>query len=505
MNYRVLGRILGLALVTEAALMVPSMLIGLYHGESILGFSTTIGILLIVGMLLLSFKPKDNKIFAREGFLGVSFSWILLSMFGALPFTIEKMIPDYVGAVFEVASGFTTTGASVLTAVEGCPYGLLFWRSFTNWVGGMGVLVFIMAVLPLADDRSMHIMRAEVPGPVVGKLVPKARQSAMILYGIYVVISILEVVFLLAGGMPLYDALVSTFATAGTGGFSVKALSIGYYDSAYIDIVTGIFMMLFGVNFNIAGYNSPYAEYVISVFLLLFSINFNLYFFILLRNIKPIFKNEELRWFLGIVAASVIAVAVNIRNMYPTVEEIIRKALFQVASIISTAGFSTADFDRWPELSRSILVCLMLIGACAGSTGGGIKVSRLIILLKSARCEVSRMMHPRSVNRVKLEGKTIDDEVLHNTLIFFVMYMLIVAVSTLLVASFDECDFTTNLTAVIACMGNIGPGLGKVGPMGNFSEFSALSKIVLTLDMLIGRLEIFPIIMVFTPETWKKV
>ena len=480
MNYRVLGRILGLALVTEAALMVPSMLIGLYHGESILGFSTPIGILLIVGMLLLSFKPKDNKIFAREGFLGVSFSWILLSMFGALPFTIEKMIPDYVGAVFEVASGFTTTGASVLTAVEGCPYGLLFWRSFTNWVGGMGVLVFIMAVLPLADDRSMHIMRAEVPGPVVGKLVPKARQSAMILYGIYVVISILEVVFLMAGGMPLYDALVSTFATAGTGGFSVK-------------------------NASIAGYDSPYAEYVISVFLLLFSINFNLYFFILLRNIKPIFKNEELRWFLGIVAASVIAVAVNIRNMYPTVEEIIRKALFQVASIISTAGFSTADFDRWPELSRSILVCLMLIGACAGSTGGGIKVSRLIILLKSARCEVSRMMHPRSVNRVKLEGKTIDDEVLHNTLIFFVMYMLIVAVSTLLVASFDECDFTTNLTAVIACMGNIGPGLGKVGPMGNFSEFSALSKIVLTLDMLIGRLEIFPIIMVFTPETWKKV
>ena len=452
MNYRVLGRILGLALVTEAALMVPSMLIGLYHGESILGFSTTIGILLIVGMLLLSFKPKDNKIFAREGFLGVSFSWILLSMFGALPFTIEKMIPDYVGAVFEVASGFTTTGASV----------------------------FIMAVLPLADDRSMHIMRAEVPGPVVGKLVPKARQSAMILYGIYVVISILEVVFLLAGGMPLYDALVSTFATAGTGGFSVK-------------------------NASIAGYNSPYAEYVISVFLLLFSINFNLYFFILLRNIKPIFKNEELRWFLGIVAVSVIAVAINIRNMYPTVEEIIRKALFQVASIISTAGFSTADFDRWPELSRSILVCLMLIGACAGSTGGGIKVSRLIILLKSARCEVSRMMHPRSVNRVKLEGKTIGDEVLHNTLIFFVMYMLIVAVSTLLVASFDECDFTTNLTAVIACMGNIGPGLGKVGPMGNFSEFSALSKIVLTLDMLIGRLEIFPIIMVFTPETWKKV
>lgn len=475
-----LGRILGFALATEAALMVPSMLIALYHGESILGFGVTIGALLIAGMLLLAFKPKNRSIFAREGFLGVSLSWILLSLFGAMPFTIEGMIPNYVDAVFEVVSGFTTTGASVLTAVEGCPYGLLFWRSFTNWVGGMGVLVFMMAVLPLADDRSMHIMRAEVPGPVVGKLVPKARQSAMILYGIYVAISALEVVFLLAGGMPLYDALVNTFATAGTGGFSVK-------------------------NASIAGYNSPYAEYVISVFLLLFSINFNLYFFILLKNIRPIFKNEELRWFLGIVAVSVTAVAVNIRGMYPSAEETVRRALFQVSSIISTAGFSTADFDRWPELSRSILVCLMLIGACAGSTGGGMKLSRILILTKSARCEVRRMMHPRSVNRVKLDGKIIDSEVLHNTLIYFVLYMFIIAVSALLVASFDECDFTTNLTSVIACMGNIGPGLGRVGPMGNYSEFSSLSKIVLTLDMLIGRLEIFPIIMIFTPESWKKV
>lgn len=475
-----LGRILGFALATEAALMVPSMLIALYHGESILGFGVTIGALLIAGMLLLAFKPKNRSIFAREGFLGVSLSWILLSLFGAMPFTIEGMIPNYVDAVFEVVSGFTTTGASVLTAVEGCPYGLLFWRSFTNWVGGMGVLVFMMAVLPLADDRSMHIMRAEVPGPVVGKLVPKARQSAMILYGIYVAISALEVVFLLAGGMPLYDALVNTFATAGTGGFSVK-------------------------NASIAGYNSPYAEYVISVFLLLFSINFNLYFFILLKNIRPIFKNEELRWFLGIVAVSVTAVAINIRGMYPSAEETVRRALFQVSSIISTAGFSTADFDRWPELSRSILVCLMLIGACAGSTGGGMKLSRILILTKSARCEVRRMMHPRSVNRVKLDGKIIDSEVLHNTLIYFVLYMFIIAVSALLVASFDECDFTTNLTSVIACMGNIGPGLGRVGPMGNYSEFSSLSKIVLTLDMLIGRLEIFPIIMIFTPESWKKV
>ncbi len=480
MNYRMLARILGLTLLTEAALMLPSMLIGLYYSESIRGFSTTIAILLLLGALLLSFRAKSDSIFAREGFVGVAFSWILLSLFGALPFTIEGMMPDYISAVFEVVSGLTTTGSSALTAVEGCPYGLLFWRSFTNWIGGMGVLVFMMAVLPLADDRSMHIMRAEVPGPVVGKLVPKARQSALILYGMYVFLSVVEVIFLLAGGMPLYDALVNTFATAGTGGFSVK-------------------------NASIAAYNSPYAEYVISIFLLLFSINFNLYFFILLRNIRPIFKNEELRCFLGIVAASVIAIALNIRSIYPTAEEIIRKSLFQVASIISTAGFSTADFNKWPELSRNVLICLMLIGACAGSTGGGIKVSRLVILLKSVKCEVRRMMHPRSVNRVKLDGKTVDDEVLHNTLVFFITYMFIMALSALLVACFDECDFTTNLTAVITCIGNVGPGLGEVGPMGNFSAFSAASKIVLTLDMLIGRLEIFPMIMIFTPETWKRV
>ena len=480
MNYRMLARILGLTLLTEAALMLPSMLIGLYYGESIRGFSTTIAILLLLGALLLSFRAKSDSIFAREGFVGVAFSWILLSLFGALPFTIEGMMPDYISAVFEVVSGLTTTGSSALTAVEGCPYGLLFWRSFTNWIGGMGVLVFMMAVLPLADDRSMHIMRAEVPGPVVGKLVPKARQSALILYGMYVFLSVVEVIFLLAGGMPLYDALVNTFATAGTGGFSVK-------------------------NTSIAAYSSPYAEYVISIFLLLFSINFNLYFFILLRNIRPIFKNEELRCFLGIVAASVIAIALNIRSIYPTAEEIIRKSLFQVASIISTAGFSTADFNKWPELSRNVLICLMLIGACAGSTGGGIKVSRLVILLKSVKCEVRRMMHPRSVNRVKLDGKTVDDEVLHNTLVFFITYMFIMALSALLVACFDECDFTTNLTAVITCIGNVGPGLGEVGPMGNFSAFSAASKIVLTLDMLIGRLEIFPMIMIFTPETWKRV
>ena len=483
---RVMCAVLGRILLVEAAFLLPPLALCLWDGDAqdARAFVWAAALCAAVGFALCAVgrrSAKRGEFLARSGFVTVALAWIAISLFGALPFWLSGAIPHFVDALFETVSGFTTTGSSILSDVEALGRGMLYWRSFTHWVGGMGILVFTLAIVNTKKNAgTMNLMRAESPGPSVGRFTPRIGQTARILYGIYLVLTVLCVCFLLAGGMPLYDALVSTFATAGTGGFSVK-------------------------NASIAGYNSPYAEYVISVFLLLFSINFNLYFFILLRNIKPIFKNEELRWFLGIVAVSVIAVAINIRNMYPTVEEIIRKALFQVASIISTAGFSTADFDRWPELSRSILVCLMLIGACAGSTGGGIKVSRLIILLKSARCEVSRMMHPRSVNRVKLEGKTIGDEVLHNTLIFFVMYMLIVAVSTLLVASFDECDFTTNLTAVIACMGNIGPGLGKVGPMGNFSEFSALSKIVLTLDMLIGRLEIFPIIMVFTPETWKKV
>ena len=477
MNYRVLGRILGLALVTEAALMVPSMLIGLYHGESILGFSTTIGILLIVGMLLLSFKPKDNKIFAREGFLGVSFSWILLSMFGALPFTIEKMIPDYVGAVFEVASGFTTTGASVLTAVEGCPYGLLFWRSFTNWVGGMGVLVFIMAVLPLADDRSMHIMRAEVPGPVVGKLVPKARQSAMILYEIYVVISILEVVFLMAGGMPLYDALVSPFATAGTGGFGIKNASIAAYPSHYLQTVIAVFMMLFGVNFNV-------------------------YYFILIGKGAQALKGEEFRAYIGMVIAGTLMIALNILPLYGnSFAEALHQSFFQVSSIISTTGFATADFDKWPEFSRMILMALLISGASAGSTAGGIKVARIVMLFKGLKAEVMRAVKPRRVVTICMDGKRIDASVMRGTYGYVAAFVAICAASMLLV-SLDNFDFTTTVTGVLTCIGNVGPGLSMVGPSGNFSAFSDASKLVLSLDMLFGRLEIFPLILMFSPRIW---
>ena len=480
MNYRMIARILGYAMLTEAVLMLPSVVIALLHGESILGFCAAIGCLIALGFTALSRKPEHNDIYAREGFVTVSLCWIVLSVFGALPFYVEEITPTFIDALFETVSGFTTTGASILTAVESVPYGILFWRSFTHWIGGMGVLVFMMAVLPMADNRNMHIMRAEVPGPVVGKLVPRAKDSALILYGIYVALTLIEVVFLLFGDMPLFDAFVHAMGTAGTGGFGIKNNSVAYYNSAYIDIV-------------------------ISVFLILFSINFNLYFFILLGNLRPVFKNEELRCFLCIVGASVLAIALNINHLYGTFGESLRYSLFQVSSIVSTAGFSTADFNQWPELSRALLVGLMFIGACAGSTGGGIKISRVMILAKSSSCEIRRMMHPRSVNLVKLEGKTVSDEVVHNAQVFFLLYMFILAASTVLIACFDECDFTTNLTAVIACIGNIGPGLEAVGPMGNFAFFSPVSKLVLIVNMLVGRLEIFPMIMLFHPNTWKRV
>ncbi|MBQ2985145.1 MAG: TrkH family potassium uptake protein [Clostridia bacterium] len=480
MNYRMIARITGYAMLMEAALMLPSIGIALFHGESVLGFCAAIGCLVSIGLAALSRKPERHDIYAREGFVTVSLCWIVLSIFGAMPFYLEGITPTFVDALFETVSGFTTTGASVLSAVEGLPYGILFWRSFTHWIGGMGVLVFMMAVLPMADNRNMHIMRAEVPGPVVGKLVPRAKDTALILYGIYIALTLIETVLLLMGGMPLFDAFVHAVGTAGTGGFSIKNSSIAYYDSAYIDIV-------------------------ISVFMLLFSINFNLYFFILLGNIRSVIKNEELRWFLCIVGASVLAIALNINHLYGSFGEAVRYALFQVGTVVSTTGYATADFNLWPEFSRALMVGLMLMGACAGSTGGGIKVSRIMILAKSATCEIRRMMHPRSVNLVKLEGKSVSDEVVHNTLIFFVMYMFFIVVSTVIVALLDQASFTTSLTSVIACISNIGPGLEAVGATGNYGFYSAASKLILSLNMLIGRLEIFPMIMLFSANTWKRV
>ncbi len=395
---------------------------------------------------------------------------------GALPFVFAGAIPSYIDAVFETVSGFTTTGASILTDVEGMSRGLLFWRSFTHWVGGMGVLVFLLAIVPLAGGRSVHIMRAESPGPVVGKLVPKVRDTAMILYGIYITMTVVLIALLLLGGMPLYDSAVHAFGTAGTGGFGIWGDSIAHYDSAYIDVVLSIGMVLFGVNFNI-------------------------YYLLLMGKVKSILRSEELRWYLGIIAGATLLIAWNTLSRWGGILQSLRYAFFQVASVITTTGFATADFNLWPELSRMLLLVLMLVGACAGSTGGGMKVSRLIIMLKSAKREISRMLHPRSVYTLQFEGKPLEDQTIHNVFTYFFILVFLVIASVLLV-SLDNMDFDSTFSAVLACINNIGPGLGIVGPMGSYAALSPLSKLVLILDMLLGRLEIFPMLMLFAPSVW---
>ncbi len=484
MNRKMVFHILGKILVVEAALMVPSVIVGLiYKEKATLAFLVPILALVLIGVLLSVRKPKNREIYARDGFFVVASAWVLMSLFGALPFYLSRGYYDgcqfnsYVDCFFEVVSGFTTTGSSVLTEIDILPRCILFWRCFTHWIGGMGVLVFVMAILPLSDERSLYLMRAESPGPIVGKLVPKMKDTARVLYGIYIVMTFLCFILLLIGRMPVYDALCHSFGTAGTGGFNVKTAGVGFYNSAYIEMVIAVFMILFGINFN-------------------------LYYLILLGNIKNALKSEELRWYLGIVGLSTLTISLNIMKTFKG--QSFRYAFFQVASIITTTGYSTTDFDiNFPELSKTLLILLMFLGACAGSTGGGFKVSRLIILLKSFKKEVTKLMHPRSVTVIKLEGKPIDSSVSYNTVSYFMMYMIIMIVSMLLI-SVDNFDFTTNSTAVIACFNNIGPGLGKVGPAGSFGGFSGFSKIVLSFDMLFGRLEILPMLVLFTPKAWQR-
>lgn len=478
MNIRMVLRILGYVLGAEAVLMLLPLLVCLIYGENPFPFLVCILGLGICAGLLRLVKPRSRSLFAREGFLAVSLAWILVSLAGAVPFVLDGAIPSYIDALFETVSGFTTTGASVLRDVEALPCGLLFWRSFTHWIGGMGVLVFIMAVLPMAGDRSMHLMRAEVPGPSVGKLVPRVRHTALLLYAIYLALTILEVGFLLAGGMPLFDSLVHAFGTAGTGGFSIK-------------------------NASIAAYNSPYLEGVIGVFMLLFGVNFNLYFLLLMRDFKQVLKSEELRIYLLIVAGSVGMITLNILPTAGGAETAFREAFFQVSSIITTTGYATADYTTWPTFSQTILFLLMVTGACGGSTGGGLKVSRLIILVKKCGRELIRLVHPRAVGAVRLDGKAVDNQTSHDVGIFFITYMGIIGGMTLLV-SLDGFDFTTTISAVAACMGNIGPGLGTVGPSGNFMDFSVLSKLLLSVTMLLGRLEIFPLLLTLTPVIYRK-
>ena len=442
MNYGMIVYILGTILKAEAILMSLPALVAFLCGEGdLVPMLAAILIASGAGLLFTFKKPKNTVIYAKEGFVVTALSWVVMSLVGALPFVFAGAIPSYIDAVFETVSGFTTTGASILTDVEGMSRGLLFWRSFTHWVGGMGVLVFLLAIVPLAGGRSVHIMRAESPGPVVGKLVPKVRDTAMILYGIYITMTVVLIALLLLGGMPLYDSAVHAFGTAGTGGFGIWGDSIAHYDSAYIDVVLSIGMVLFGVNFNI-------------------------YYLLLMGKVKSILRSEELRWYLGIIAGATLLIAWNTLSRWGGILQSLRYAFFQVASVITTTGFATADFNLWPELSRMLLLVLMLVGACAGSTGGGMKVSRLIIMLKSAKREISRMLHPRSVYTLQFEGKPLEDQTIHNVFTYFFILVFLVIASVLLV-SLDNMDFDSTFSAVLACINNIGPGLGIVGPMGS--------------------------------------
>ena len=473
-----IGFVIGRILVTEAALLVLPLIVALLYGEAAYPFLIPMALLVLIGLLLGVRRPARTALYARDGLAIVALAWIAVSAFGALPFVISGDIPFYVDAFFETVSGFTTTGASILTEVESLSRGGLFWRSFTHWVGGMGVLVFVMAILPMSDGHGMHIMRAEVPGPTVGKLVSRMSDTAKILYGIYLALTLVEIALLLAGGMPLFDACIHSFGSAGTGGFSCRNLSVGAYQNPYFDIVIGIFMLMFGVNFN-------------------------LYYFLLIRRFRDVFHSEELRSYLLIVAAAVVAITVDIAHLYDSVSTSLCHAFFQVSSIITTTGYATTDFNAWPTFSKGILVVLMFIGACAGSTGGGIKVARVVILVKASYGDMRRMLHPNAVSTVRFEGKPLTDRNLRGVHLFLTVYILVFTVSFLLL-SLGQFDLVTTFTALAACINNIGPGLELVGPMGNFSAFSPWSKLLLSFNMLVGRLEIFPMLLLCAPSIWKR-
>lgn len=478
MNYSMVLYILGSMLKFESAfLMLPALVGFIYKEDAGFSFLLTGVICLILGLFLTRKRPKSSNLYTRDGFVTVSLSWIIMSVFGAIPFVLCGDIPFYVDALFETVSGFTTTGASILNDVEALSHASLFWRSFTHWVGGMGVFVFIMAILPLMGGSTMNLMKAESPGPSVSKLVPHVKDTAKILYGIYIVITLCEIVLLCIFGMPLFDALATSFGTVGTGGFGIRNDSFASYTPALQNIVT-VFMILSGINYAF-------------------------YFCILSRKIKDAFRIEEIRWYLFIILTAAAAIIYDTKHLYATTGETVRHAFFQVGSIITTTGFATTDFDLWPSMSKTILVILMFIGACAGSTGGGMKVSRLVILFKTIRKELSLIIHPREIRKIRIDGHVIDHSTLRTTNVFLVIYFVILLTSTLLV-SVDEFDFTTNFTAVLSMLNNIGPGLNLVGPTRNFSIFSVFSKFVLIFDMLAGRLELFPVMILLMPSTWKR-
>lgn len=477
MNYRMIKYILGWIMIFSAIFMLIPIITAVIFGEKeIFSFLIAAGISIAAGGLIIARKPEQKALHARDGFVIVSLSWILLSIFGALPFFISGTIPSFIDALFETVSGFTTTGATILSEVESLPKCMLMWRSFIHWIGGMGVLVFIMAFVQLSGGQNMYLMKAESPGPSVSKLVPRVRTTALILYSIYFVLTLTEFIALLFGGMSIFDALNTAFATAGTGGFGIKNDSIGSY--------------------------SPCIQIIVTVFMLLFSINFNCYYLILRGNIKEAF-NSEVRWFIAVAATASIIISLNISDMFETMGEALRHASFAVATVMSTTGFSTVDFNLWPEISRSLLVILMFAGGCAGSTCGGIKFSRIIILLKSMGKELENLIHPKQVKKILLDKRAVEHEVIRSVNVYMVC-LVMVFISSLLGLSFDNHDFTTNFTAVAATINNVGPGLNLVGPMGNYDFFSPFSKLILIFDMLAGRLELFPVLLLFSPVTWKK-
>ena len=479
MNTKMVRYILCRMLGVEAALLlVPVLVAVIYQEKCGIVFLIPIGILCLLFWVAGRKRPEHGQIYGKEGMVIVALAWILWSLFGAMPFTLSGYIPSYVDAFFETVSGFTTTGSSIIPDVEVLPHCLLFWRSFTHWIGGMGVLVFVLVVTSLDRKNSMYLMRAEVTGPEKDKLVPKAMSTARILYGMYLILTVIEMVFLVIGGMNLFDSMIFSFGSAGTGGFSNYADSVAHFNSSYIDGVITVFCALFGVNFA-------------------------LFYFMILGDFKSILKNEELRTYILLIAGATAAIMLNIHSLYPTIGKSFRYAVFQVVTVITTTGYSTADFAQWPMFSKAVLMMLTVIGASASSTGGGIKVSRLLVGMKCVKREIVQLAHPKSVGIIRIGGKKVSSDVLRTIYIYFIAYVGILIGSVVLV-SLDNFDFETTFSAVLTTLGNVGPGMAQVGPMGNFAEFSPLSKLILCFDMLAGRLEIFPFLVLFTAPAWRR-
>ncbi len=479
MNYRMIAHMLGLVLKIEAAAMILPLICCFIFNEGavMISFVATIAICLATGTCLTVFSPNNKSLYAKEGFVTVALSWLVISLVGTLPFIISKSIPSFVDAFFEMSSGFSTTGASILTDVEALPKSLLMWRSLSHWLGGMGVLVFLMAVLPLSGRGSLYLLKAESPGPSVTKLVPRIKSTAKMLYILYIVMTVIETVLLLLGGLDWFQALTLSFGTAGTGGFAI-------------------------LNSGLASY-SPYIQYVITIFMILFGIDFSLYYMLIFKQAKSVLKSDELKGYLGIIFIAILLIFINCRGLFTTGEEAFRHIAFTVGSIITTTGYATVDFNLWPEFSKIILLMLMFSGACAGSTGGGIKISRIIILLKSIIKEIRINAHPRTTLKLKMNGKLLEHETVRGVNVYMAAYCAIF-LTALLIISIDNFDFATNFTAVLSTLNNIGPGFNMVGPMGNFAQFSPLSKVVMSICMLTGRLEIFPMLVLFSPYTWRK-